>query len=1187
MRKKILLSSGVALITSLLSTTAYVKDASPGDLPVSAESMPAFLGLFMHRTSFPLGAPAPLLPAAPESAWVSGDKEQFSTLLAGQKADFFIAPIESRANGLDRSTRSLMTAFLSAALVENFGEKSLDTYLVQRALGEGHRKLDQEKVQRLANDTGALKRLVVEAGHDEGANLRVKFHYSRRATPSDAWSEEISQTLTIPILENLTYAETFRVKAIPEIVKAIGLKPLTSKTASTTAIATTAATVIKRLPDNLDQARSVAAMSRLNESILYQVLGTISPGQPERARERLFEKSLVALHSSGVKGEFAAYLEARANLYLHSRPAALKSLGQPKNAEGIAFRAFANGNLPEMEKAISGVKNEVSRLMLEIELQDLRQAYDVALKTPVPAYVVTALNKRPFWQALFLRRLQEHDVWSVQSNVQVKWQLDQSLPVEGLDLETKVRNLQAKGQKIDELELGMSALEHIRRARGPAMQACQSSRPMCLDTVYLDMLEANLISNVAKLLHKTAKTQGNYELAEKMGEYFSAYLSGNPDFALAMANVLHVKSVSAAPELRPAIIDKIKAQASLAAYWEQGQTETSVAAGKLLDTLNLKTESKAYFSVYAGDMPLRPYWVDRTWYTSFTGQTQDALYKKTKDDVNLKLAYAQTDISLALAIAQQRNVSDAELKTLKSEVEGRFLGSPSRAGLMEIIDKVQDTEQNRIKKYELAMRQNPDTWSSYRDYADYLISTKNDYRHAKEIFLKYPGFKRPDIHGVVEVSNEAAEAGNTFFWSGYTEDAKIFYKIAADLDTGSGSSHLGAIRQNLLKGDYEKVATLSLHNAQRYDLPWSYSDYMAWQFVFGKNQQGWDVFNQIKARLRSPEAWRAADIGYRIEQRSWENIRARLLEDEIKSVKFGVDKPAITLAVLHNSVDRMPAADLPEVMKLIEGKATGNYLYPPMFTVPFESGGQVVPPVSPFSSREKTKIAAGELWSDSIMFADAYLSFRNQNYKEAAEKFYKMEAFYPLNYEASLNRYAYTLPYFSWSSAKTGDPYKLEAYLDKIGVLYYAEHDYYLSKAIFSGMRRETATALQYLTLASNNRRKNGNRLILKEYQWAETCEMLFEATNDKKYRDLALKWSKTYQKLDPVYAWPYAIEAKLTSSPEDRLRALGIALYLDPGSERANAFPENLRQQAKKWFASHNPFARTAGVTRTDKRAK
>ncbi|MES2036576.1 MAG: hypothetical protein V4495_01955 [Pseudomonadota bacterium] len=1176
MKKKILLCTGVTFLILLICTIFYMRNGSSKDVSIPVEVKQVVPHVAASRAAYRVFPVSPL-PAAPKSAWIDADKEQFATLLAGQKANLFIAPIQIRGSGFDRSTRSLMAAYLSAVLEDDFGEKSLDPYMVQRALGEGLRKIEREQIVRLANDTGALKRLIIEVGHDgRGASFRVNLHYAQRVSVRDAWPEEKTHELIIPFVENQTYAETFRIQAIPEIAKTFGFQSLGATDAKSQVAMT-------RLPDNLNQAKSVIVENRLNESILYQVLATISPNQPERARESLFEQSLIALHRSKVKDELTTYLEARANFYLHSRPAALKSLGQPKNAEGIAFREFLNGNLPEMEKAISDVKNEIWRLMLEIELQDLRRAYDVTLKTPLPAFVVTALNKRPFWQPLFLRRLQEKDGWSVQSNVQIKWQLDQSLPIKGFDLETRVRNSQAKGEKVDEIALGMSALEHIQRARVSSLPDCLSSHFACINYAYLDVLEAGLISNAVKMLNKAGDYQGSYDRAEKLAEYLGSYLSGNTDYALAMSKILRGKLNSSTAESRPLIIEKINNYLSLAAYWEQGQSETSGSASKLLHELNLKSEP--FFSVFGDDLPLRPYWVDRTWYTSFTASTEAALSKKTMEEMKLKLDYAQSDINLALYIAQTSGATDADLMTLKNQVADRFSGSPQHDKLIGIIEKVSDTEQNRIKNYELAIRKNPDTWSNYHDYANYLINAKGNYLHAREILLKYPGFKRPDVYDVVAVSSDAADAGNTFFWKGYTEDAKIFYKIAADLDTGSGSSHLGAIRLSLLRGDYEKVSALSLHNAQRYDVAWTYGDYMAWQFVFGKAQHGWDTFNQIKTRFTSPEAWRAADIGYRIDQRSWADIAAWLLKDEIKNIKYEQYKPALILAILHNSVDRMPAADLPEVMKSIEGKAIGNYSRRPTFTISTDSHGETVIPPSPFSSRENTKIMTPELWSDSIMFADAYLSFRKQDYREAAAKFYTMEAFYPINYEASLNQYAYTLVYFSWASAKSGDPYKLEAYLDKIGVLSSAEHDYYLSKAIFTGLRGETPKALQYLNLAFNNRGRNGIRPILKEYQWAETCELLFEATNDKTYRDLALKWSKTYQKLNPIYAWAYAMEAKLTSSPEDRLRALGIALYLDPQSERANAFPESLRQQAKKWFASNNPFARAAA--RNNKLAK
>jgi hypothetical protein len=93
------------------------------------------------------------------------------------------------------------------------------------------------------------------------------------------------------------------------------------------------------------------------------------------------------------------------------------------------------------------------------------------------------------------------------------------------------------------------------------------------------------------------------------------------------------------------------------------------------------------------------------------------------------------------------------------------------------------------------------------------------------------------------------------------------------------------------------------------------------------------------------------------------------------------------------------------------------------------------------------------------------------------------------------------------------------------------------------------------------------------EYQWAEACEWLFEATKDARYRDMALKLAKVNQRTMPFDAWAYAMEVRLTSNKADRKRALGFALYLDPASERLAAIPEKEKAEARAWFAKNNPF--------------
>jgi len=122
-------------------------------------------------------------------------------------------------------------------------------------------------------------------------------------------------------------------------------------------------------------------------------------------------------------------------------------------------------------------------------------------------------------------------------------------------------------------------------------------------------------------------------------------------------------------------------------------------------------------------------------------------------------------------------------------------------------------------------------------------------------------------------------------------------------------------------------------------------------------------------------------------------------------------------------------------------------------------------------------------------------------------------------------------------------------------------------------LRGESDAAIAHLKRAFNNRPYTDKRPILTEYQWAEACEWLFEATKDTRYRDLALDWARVNQKIQPMFSWPYALEYKLSAPGEQRNRALAMTLYLDPGSERIKSASDAERSKAKAWFAAHNPF--------------
>ena len=101
------------------------------------------------------------------------------------------------------------------------------------------------------------------------------------------------------------------------------------------------------------------------------------------------------------------------------------------------------------------------------------------------------------------------------------------------------------------------------------------------------------------------------------------------------------------------------------------------------------------------------------------------------------------------------------------------------------------------------------------------------------------------------------------------------------------------------------------------------------------------------------------------------------------------------------------------------------------------------------------------------------------------------------------------------------------------------------------------------------------------EYEYAELCELLYDATRNPGYREKALTWAKKFQTVQPWFAWSYAMEARLTTNANDRRRAMAMAYYLDRNSERLASLPQAAIKAAVKEFANRNPFLRTTDSVR------
>ena len=95
----------------------------------------------------------------PPSVWKSTNKSIYAQLLAQGEFDVLVVPCQVEHYALSRSTRSLITARLAAAVAATGRYRVPDPHLVARALGDGERRIHPEEVYALAHKLG-VRRIV-------------------------------------------------------------------------------------------------------------------------------------------------------------------------------------------------------------------------------------------------------------------------------------------------------------------------------------------------------------------------------------------------------------------------------------------------------------------------------------------------------------------------------------------------------------------------------------------------------------------------------------------------------------------------------------------------------------------------------------------------------------------------------------------------------------------------------------------------------------------------------------------------------------------------------------------------------------------------------------------------------------------------------------------------------------------
>ncbi len=1098
--------------------------------------------------------PVPRDYVKPPSAWQSSEKIFYENLLAEGRFDVLVVPFQVQDYAVDRGTRSLMTAELAVAIGAT-GKKVPDPYLVARALGDGERRFAQADVSRLANRLGATRVVWGYVGQFRNNKLRLTIQHQETTVES-------SFTRTGPVsvrhFEDLSFSDedppidVFR-RLLPDILKTIAIDPpapaLLPESRFDSAIE------LPLSPLGLVSDRGEPA----RDAYYLQLLAALTPRRAERTRERLIEKSMLAIFAMSPASPDYRVLKARAYMGLGLRPAALKALGEQDSDEAKHLRAMLNGNLPDVERYSARIKPGVRAFLAKLELNEIASTYKSRTQQNSLDDAAALKLAGHAWPYLAARAFTDWDTWSQHQNSELKILLDREFPIASFTAERIVRGAASLGDLSKaQTAFDLSVLDHVRRYSETqrAIWCCEPVTARLTRLDYLVFLDSLGTDNLLRRAHLIARTQGlPQEAIEFLARIDSVY-KDQPQLTVerARAEVQLARRANGAE--KDGLFKAAFEHARIAFYWEQGQTRNAAEAWDVM----ISTNRGLYFeNIYAADRPFHPFYP--SWEHGGNMELQGdneraALVNSTVDfrPVNY-LAWAYGEIGKKLDKVDQ----------LLQSIDGRFAGNPNRAPFLAKEAVRKGNFKAAQGYYREDIKSQPRRWQSYAELGRILFE-EADTGKAAQVFMSYPEFVNRADENAVALSNHAFDAGSLFYWSGHFDRAMPLYRIAAGLQTGSNASMSSEIRLNLATGDYSAALTKSLERARRYNTAFAYRDYLGMLHTMGRSQEAWDAFGALIVQMPNSELWETPLVGHRIEGATESEIAGWVARDPMRKsgysgvylLRAGVTDrtPTPNLATAIVAVERPVWKLEGELGTVREAAGGGNYLV-------LNNPRLGVLPIGVFDRTKKIRVK-----SDLVYFAEAYRAIRARDFARANTL---LEEALTL-YDTRQHDLGYLLAYYAFAAAKNGNSREVSARLDKFDSIH-QRFDYHLARAALAGLAGNTAETLKNLNLARHRRPFTQSRPVYTEYQFAEICEWLYEETRNVKYREVALDWAKSVEGFSPWFAWSYAIEAELSTDKDARRRAIATAYYLDKQSERLAKLPKDEIDAAVKAFADRNIF--------------
>lgn len=1082
-------------------------------------------------------------PGRPRSEWLEATKSLYAGLFPDPARDVLIVPFQVRGNAVDRPARALMTRYLDDRLrrTTNLGIPSVTA--VSRALGESARTFDDRDILRVAD---ALKvKYVVRGfvGHDLDENMDIEIEIRERKQDGAFAGQDNAIRRTwnrVPFSDEQPPEEAFR--GMLDNVAASLPFPATKKPGAVPVDNTTPA-----LPQSLPALAKSKPADPLESAWRLQLLGLLAPGWTEAA-EPFFERSLVALGRLSPRLPGYALLKSRALFHLHRRPAAVAALGTPSTPEEKAFAAFLDADLPETAKRTEEIASPLPLLLARIELNDLRWAFDRNL--PRQESYADLAGALPELQTLLMLRLQDRNYWVAPPNLLIKEQLDKDFPLEGFTAESLATGRLMLGDSPTEgEEVELSVHRHVRKvlaSRGKElMGADDAASPVERDA--LDLYGAFGESNLARKAYLMAWAQDIPEEALKALDLYDSVYRGHPALTYLRASALKGMTRERQQESHGPLLRDARARALEAFQWAEGQTRVSRLALSLLGENPDPAAGSPDF--YDHDYPRR--W---NWY--FGGAEDRRSLKRSSlspgnlsrlaspspgnaRNSELSLLYTQDGYYLFKYYYELITRSPGNEGTATAFLqanERRFSGHPDRASFLADLRIKAGNDNGAAAIYEESIRDIPEVWQPYRSLGDMMIR-RGDIGKASDLFGKYPLFGKGDNDNrdTVALSNYAFDAGSTFWFLGEIEKAVPLYRISAGYRTGSSAGMLASARAALAESDFQQAAYHYLESVKRYGNATAVRDYLSLIYGMGAGKQAWPLFDSVVGRISDFPLWTAARIGHRIDGAADGEIAQWSARPDIRK---GLGAEAGEKLLAFYLMDRELSPEIAEKIREAERSALSAGLGAP------RSG------------------FASDLYS-------LHHHVRKGDWDGAAAVIKGPAQFF----QSSVTLQETALPDMAWASVKAGIGHRFLPFLEARAAA--EPFGYRLAQGLFNGANGQHEEAVRFLKSATWRipYSYDRDRPIDPWYQYVDACERLYADSKRAEYREMAIEGARRHQRIRPLDGWAYAVEAKYSDDPAARLRALGLALYLDRRSERISGISEEEKGKAREWLEKNNPF--------------